>query len=169
MDQVAPLTRYERLRRNIVTPESIYGTLLVGSLVAVAEEDEDPVVMLILVAFAVGVFYLAHVFAGTIAHRGKEDERILPITHAIEHSAKHSRGLLYAGVLPVLALVPGAFGLISGEASQDLALLVVLISLIVMGWQAMAERRARWYGRLLGSVVCGLFGMFVIVLEAVTH
>lgn len=165
----ASLTTYQRWRRRIVTPEMIYGTLLVSSVIAVADDEEPDWVVLFFVVLSAVVFYIAHVFAGTIGHQGDEDERAVPLRRAIAHSVTHSAGILYAAVLPSLVLLVGALVKADPAGAQSVALGFTLLLFLVLGWQAMSERGARWAFRLLGSLVTLGLGLFVILLEALSH
>jgi hypothetical protein len=160
---------YQRLRHEFVTPESIYGTILVSALIVIVEDDESDFSLLVTVATSSFVFWIAHVFAATVANHGKRFGKEIPLGEALAHAVRHSAGLLTSAILPVLMLALGAFGVISESLAYDLALAVGVVVLVALGWLAFAERGARWYSCLLGGVVTGLLGLAVILLKAVLH
>lgn len=162
-----PLRR--RLRHELVTPESIYGTIIVSALIVVVDDGEDDFDLMIGVASTVLVFWLAHVFAFTMAHHGRRGDTQLGIGEALGRALTHSTGLLLAAVVPLAVLGLGALGAIDEITAYLASLWVGVIVLFLLGVLAFVERGARWYSCLAGGVATALLGVAVILLKAVFH
>ncbi|MFB2554746.1 hypothetical protein [Herbiconiux liangxiaofengii] len=163
---VLPLHR--RLRAELVTPESIYGTIIAAALIVVLEDDND-FDLLVSVGTTTFVFWIAHVFAFTVAHHGKSGTTEITLTDALGRALTHSSGLLLAAVPPMLVLGLGAAGVLDEGVAYLLSLAIGVIVLFLLGVMAFAEREAAWYARLAGGIVTALLGLAVIALKAVFH
>lgn len=154
------------LRTRLVTPDAVYGTILYAALIAaLADEDENEIVVLVWSAITLIVFWTAHVFAGVLAGHGRE----LALGPAVRRSLAHSSGMLYAAIPPTIPLVLGAFGVLSTEEAEDLALLIATVLLGIIGATALAERGWRWWACVLGGIGTAFFGGIMIVLNALVH
>ena len=158
-----------RLRHELVTPESIYGTIIVSALIVLIEDGENDFDLMVKVAVTSFVFWIAHVFATTVAHHGKRNGREIPLGEALAHAVRHSSGLLLAAIIPVGTLALGAAGVIPESLGYGLALAVGIVILFALGVLAFAERGARWYACLAAGAATALLGIAVILLKAVFH
>ncbi|MCS5714797.1 hypothetical protein NVV95_09565 [Herbiconiux sp. CPCC 205716] len=168
-DAPAALSLRRRLRHELVTPESIYGTIIVSALIVVVDDDENDFQLLVGVGSTVLVFWLAHVFAFTMAHHGRRGPTQLGISAALGRALEHSTGLLLAAVVPMAVLGLGAAGVLDEGTAYLAALWVGVIVLFLLGVLAFVERGARWYSCLAGGLATALLGVAVIVLKAVFH
>ena len=173
-DEVAEATAptaslYQRLRHELVTPESIYGTIIVSALIVLVEDGESDFSLLVAVAATSFVFWVAHVFASTVAHHGKRDGVEIPLGEALGRAVRHSSGLLLAAIIPIGTLALGALGVLPEDDAYVLALFVGVAVLFALGWLAFAERGSRWFVCLLGAVGTALLGVIVILLKAFFH
>ncbi len=159
----------QRLRHEVVTPEAIYGTILVTALIVLAEDGESDFSLLVVVVATSFVFWIAHVFAATVARHGKRGDTEIPLGQALADAVRHSSGLLTSAVIPVLFLALGAAGVLSEAVAYDLALVVGVVVLFLLGLLAFAERGSRWYWCLLGGLATALLGVIVIFLKVVFH
>ena len=166
---ISTLDRLRRLRRELITPELIYGTILVSAIIVIAEDGEDDLTLLTVVAVTSVVFWVAHVFAATIAHHEKRDGRGVPIGESLRHAMHHSLGLLLAAIFPVFWLTLGWAGALTEEDAYTIALLGGVILLFIFGALAFAERGRRWYWCLVAGLATALLGTIVILLKAVLH
>ncbi|MDO9397533.1 MAG: hypothetical protein Q7T71_13380 [Herbiconiux sp.] len=160
---------WRRLRHELVTPESIYGTIIVSALIVLIEDGETDFDLLVTVAVTSFVFWIAHVFAVTVAHPGWRHGRAIPIGEALGNAVRHSAGLLLAAIIPVSILALGAAGLIHEDVAYHAALDVNIGILFLMGVLAFVERGARWYSCLVAGLVTAALGVAVIVLKAIFH
>jgi hypothetical protein len=152
-------------RTNLITPDAVYGLILYSALiVAVSLDDEDAVSVLIFSGITLIIFWGAHVFAGTVAGHGDERFRT-----ALRKSISHSSGMLYASILPSVPLILAAFGVVKTEDAIDWALLIAMVVLGVLGYNAFAKRRSPIIVRILGGLGTALFGFFIIVLNILAH
>jgi hypothetical protein len=160
---------WRRLRHEFVTPESIYGTIIVSALIVLIEDGETDFDMIASVAVTVFVFWIAHVFAATVAHHGKRNGVEIPLGEALAHAVRHAAGLPISAILPISMLALGASGVLDEELAYLLSLVVGVVILTGLGVLAFAERGARWYGCVLGGLATGLLGVAVIMLKVVLH
>lgn len=157
------------LRHEFVTPEAIYGTVLITVIIEV-QEDENPsgagLIISVLTAF---VFWLAHVFAHTVARHGVKRGKEVPLATAIREAIFHSTGFLTGPLIPLLLLALGPLGVLDDESAYDAAEASSLVILFVLGALALAERGRRWYACLLGGLLTAGVGVLVIILELILH
>ena len=166
---IEELSRWRRFRLAVVTPQSIYGTLLVSAIIGTAAPDESDLDVLITTVGTVMAFWVAHVFAESVAHYGTPKSIGLPMIDSLKHSLRSAAGLLYAALIPCLFLLFGALGLIEESAAYQVSLWLPVFLLGALGWFALADRGSGGWARLIGSIVTGLLGVFVIVLKIVFH
>lgn len=152
-----------------MTPESIYGTIIVSALIVLIEDGESDFDLMVKVAATSFVFWIAHVFATTVAHHGRRHGREIPLGEALAHAVRHSSGLLLAAIIPVGMLALGAAEIIPESLGYLLALAVGIVILFALGVLAFAERGARWYSCLAAGAATALLGIAVILLKAIFH
>jgi hypothetical protein len=138
-----PQNLYRRLRHQVVTPELIYGTIIVSAIIVLAEDDQNDFSLLVVVAVTSFVFWVAHVFASTVAHHGRRGGKEIPFGEALGNAVRHSSGLLLAAIIPVFILALGAAGVLTEELAYLIALFVGVVVLFVLGVLAFAERGSR--------------------------
>ena len=151
---------------------SIYGVVLVSAIIAVSWEDETDLEVLLFTLGSVGVFWLAHIYAGAVAREETEvteRPRYRAILAAALASAQHTAGLLIAMVLPTIALLLAVVGVLDEYVAYYLALWVGVAVLAVLGWTASARRGSPWYWRLVSATVTASLGVLVIWLGALVH
>ncbi|KJC65328.1 hypothetical protein TZ00_06525 [Agreia bicolorata] len=163
------MSRWHRIRHALVTPELIYGTIMSSAVIAVAESDDDDFDVFVVTIVTMLVFWAAHVFATAVANHGVRGGRIIGIGQAFRDGVHHSKGLLYASVVPLVFLILGATGVLDETVGYFVALLVGMVVLGILGWMAFADRGSPWPVRLLGSIGTALFGLVIVVLKAVLH
>jgi hypothetical protein len=148
---------------------AIYGVVLVSSLIAIGWEDDTDLEVLGFTLGAVLVFWLAHVYAGTISREETEAPRMKAIASAAVASASHSSGLLLAMVLPTVFLLLATVGVLDEYVAYYLALWVGTAVLAVIGWWAAMRRGGHWGWWLLSAVITASLGLLVIWLGSFVH
>jgi len=154
------------IREHLATAPAIYGLVVFEVLVSAESDDpEEPALLVLMWTFITFLgFYIAHVFAEVVARHGSDGPG-----RAIRRGFSHSNGMLYAAVLPTVALlIAAAFGQ-DGPAAAGWTLLVSLIVLGFLGFEATAQRRPSFWARLGGGVLTALVGFIVIVVEYLVH
>lgn len=164
-EQPAP-SRWRRwLREHFATPEAVYGLILYAVLIAgVSDEHSDVTEVLTISAISLLIFFLAHVFAHSLAAHGDHGFR-----GAVAHGIHHSSGMLYAAIPPTVPLLLGVFGVLDGESAEDFSLLATVVVLGVLGYSAYARRGSPVVLRLLGALGTMLFGFVVFLLNYLVH
>ena len=148
---------------------AIYGVVLVSSLIAIAWRENTDLEVLVFTLGAVVVFWLAHVYAGTISREETGSPRLRAILAAARSSAAHSSGMLLAMVLPTIFLVLATIGWLDEYVAYYLALWVGAAVLAVIGWWTAARRGGHWGWRLLSALVTASLGLLVIWLGSLVH
>jgi hypothetical protein len=168
-DDTESMSKWRRFRVSVVTPQSIYGTLLVAAIIGTADEDAKDLQVLITTVGTILVFWIAHVFAESIAHYGTPKAIGLPMIASLKHSLRSAAGILYAALIPCLFLLLGALGVMQESIAYQVSLWLPVFLLGALGWFAFADRGSAWWVRLLGSLGTGFLGLLVIILKVTFH
>lgn len=168
--QAGSIGRLHLVHTHFATDEGVYGVILVaGMIVAAGGGVATAWSVFLAVVGTVIVFWAAHVYAGTVAHHGFEDGRIISIREALGGALRRSWGLLVSALIPSTILLLGVAHIVPDPAAVWLSLWVCVAVLAVLGYIAFARRRARWYIRLLGAAATAGFGILMILLKAAIH
>lgn len=158
-----------RVARVLTSEESVYGLILVSGMIVVSGTVVGTSVdALITVAVTVLVFYLAHVYAGTLGRLAATDGRA-GLGASLKAAATHSRGMLVASVVPVAILLLGTTDVIDDTAAIWTALIADTVILGVLGWMVVARWSTHWGPRLLSALITAGFGLVLIALKAFIH
>jgi len=147
----------------------IYGVVLVTALIAIGEHYDTDLEVLLYVVGTMVIFWLAHVYAGVVAAGGDPARKTDALHVKIGHAMRHSIGMLLAMLPPTILLALGSFGVLDEDDAYDMALLVGVVVLAVIGWLNAARNGRRWPMRLLGALVTSALGLLVIGLSALAH
>ena len=111
----------------------IYGTVLVLAALtaAYAAERHDPRKLIELVVSAVVVFWAAYVYAHALSESIESGNRLTRT--GVLHVAARELGIVLAAVIPIVALLLGAIGLINESTSVWVAIGLGLATLTVQG------------------------------------
>lgn len=182
-------SRLPTFLQRFVTPEAVYGLVLYAAIVGAASDeaegpDADPATLewndasvvipeasgvLIWVILSMIVFWGAHVFAHSVAGHGVRDGKSVRVKEAVGLAFLHSAGMLYAPILPTIALLIGALGIIPDAIAIDAALWVSVIVLGVLGFLAFVAKRSTWIISVLGGLATAVLGLLIILINAVMH
>lgn len=182
-------SRLPAFLHRFVTPEAVYGLVLYAAVVAaVSDEADDPdadpatlewndasvvipeaSAVLIWVILSMIVFWGAHVFAHAVAGHGVRDGQPVSVARATRQAFHHSAGMLYAPILPTIALLLGALGILPDDAAIEAALWVSVGVLGVLGFLAFVAKRSSWVISVLGGIATALLGLLIILINAVMH
>ncbi|MFD1714632.1 hypothetical protein ACFSBZ_09145 [Amnibacterium flavum] len=150
-----------------ISTEWVYGTIVYLALILSISEDDDidPGQVLFFGFVTMVVFFLAHVYAHTIAaySRGRQVER--PFRAAVRHSV----GLLLATVVPSIPLIVAITGAITLDQAVDGVSLLGLLVLAATSLWAFVSRRAPWWACILGTLAAVALGMIVVLLDYIVH
>lgn len=153
---------------HLSTEEGIYGLILVAGLVAVAGNTGlSSVRALAFVLVTVGVFWVAHVYSGTVAAHSSHAG--LSLRASLRMARKRSRGLLAAVVPPAVPLVLGAVGLIDDLVADWIAMWTIVAVLALLGYLTYRRRDAPLRMCLLAAVSTAALGFVIIVAKALLH
>lgn len=162
-----------RITRHLATSEGVYGLILLSGLIATASATgATSLHVLRFGAVTLGVFWLAHVYAGVVARHGRRgaDGTPMALAEVIRESVLEARGMLVTAVFPAAALVLGVTGVMSNKTANWCALWTCVGVLACLGYLSYRRQDAPLYVRLLGAVATASFGLVIIVAKAVvTH
>ncbi len=155
------------LMRSLFTEEGIYGSVVLAGVIASSSSaGADANATLLFVLVTIIVFWLAHVYAGTMAsygHGASEHSTALTLREALRGSLRRSLGLLAAAVLPSIALMLGAFGALDDGTSVWIALWSGVALLGLIGYLANRARGSKWPACLFGGLTSASFGVLIII------
>ncbi|KZE95657.1 hypothetical protein AVP42_00097 [Agromyces sp. NDB4Y10] len=158
------------LRASFVTEESVYGVLLVSGMIVVAGGHRDSSwTTFVTVVVTVLVFWAAHVYAGTVAHHGMDDHRMVGLREAFRISFRRSLGLLVSALIPSVILLLGATRAVPDAVALWAALWAGVVVLAVLGFVAFRRRGASPLMQVAGSLATAGFGLAMMLLKAFVH
>lgn len=147
----------------------VYGVVLVTALIALGEDHDTDLDVLLFVVGTVFVFWLAHVYAGVVSQSGTADGAARPLRSRIRHAARHTGGLLLAVVPPTLILWAGVFGLLDESVAYIASMLCGVVVLGVIGFLNATRNKRPWWVRIGASVTTAMLGVLVILLDIAVH
>jgi len=147
---------------------TVYGTVVVmATLTAAYASEKDPWKLAATVAAAVLVLWVAHVYSHALSESIAEGKVGFAGLRSI---ARRELGIVLAAVLPILALVLGAIGVVRETRAVWVALGVGLFTLAAEG---VRYSRLEGFGRTATLAATGLnlvLGLLVVALKiAVAH
>ncbi|MGY4859331.1 hypothetical protein [Cryobacterium sp. AP23] len=158
------------LRREYISVELVSGTVLVGVVIAVADQSGGILDVFAITVFSLLVFWATEVFAHTVAaQRRRSDTEVVSVRASLRTAVGDSRGLLLAGILPLVFLLLGLLGIHEGEVAYWTALWAQVALLAVVGWIAFGGSRIAWYWRVCGALATATLGMLAILLKILVH
>jgi hypothetical protein len=162
-----------RLGRRIVDAytgeHGVYGLVLVTALIAIGDDYDDDLEVLVYVVGTTIVFWLAHVYAGIVAAGGHAELARGSLLRQAGHAAGHSWGMLLAMLPPAIVLGLGVIGLVDEDEAYDFALISGLIVLALIGWANARRNGRRWPLQIVGALATTTLGALVILLSILVH
>lgn len=157
-------------RGSFVTEESVYGTILVSGMIVVAGEYKATSWQtFVIVIGTVLVFWVAHVYAGTVAGHGVIEGDETTLGTALRRAIRRSAGFLTSALIPSVVLLIGALRVIPDNIAIWVALWLGVVILGVLGYSAFALRGSSWPVRILGCLSTAALGVAIILLKALIH
>jgi hypothetical protein len=155
---------------SFATEEAVYGVILVSGMIVVAGSYSGTswTVFTTVVATVV-VFWAAHVYAGTVAHHGLDEDHTTGLREAFQASLRRSLGLLTSALIPSSILLFGATRVVDDSNAIWAALWVSVAVLFVLGFIGFTRRGATWPWRIVGGLGTAAFGFAMILLKALVH
>jgi hypothetical protein len=148
---------------------AIYGVVLVSSLIAIGWHEDTDLEVLGFTFGAVIVFWLAHVYAGTVSREETGSPRLRAVLAAARTSAAHSSGMLLAMILPTIFLLLATVNLLDEYVAYYLALWAGTVVLAVIGWYTAMRRGGHWGWWLVSALITASLGLLVIWLGSLVH
>jgi drug/metabolite transporter (DMT)-like permease len=151
----------------LLSAELVYGTIVFMALVMATSDEDDTSAADALTwgVVTMVVFWIAHVYAATLAGYALHRE----VRHPIRTAARHHLGLLGAVVLPGIPLALSVAGVLDVDDATDWSILVGLAVLGVTSAVAFIVRRAPWWSAVLGTIGAVLLGLIIVLLDYLVH
>ncbi len=156
----------------LVSESAIYGVLLVAGLVFIAgEAAEEYWDVFVKVCATLAVFWVAHVYAGAVAHLGDEPAggAVLRVRNAVADAAQHSWGMLLAAVPPMIVLLLGRVRFMDPQIAVWASLWACVALLGLLGYAKVAIWTTRTSARVAGGVATAALGLVLVVLKTWVH
>ena len=184
------MSRLPAFLHRFVTPEAVYGLVLYAAIVAAASDEaetategdeaalhwndatitiSDAAGVLIWVVLSLIVFWGAHVFAHAVAGHGVRHGRPVSVAKATGEAFRKSSGMLYAPILPTIALLLGALAIIPDDVAIEATLWISVGVLGLLGFLAFVAKRSSWVVSILGGIATAVLGLLIILINAVMH
>lgn len=142
---------------------TVYGTVTVMATIAAFGRAKHPWDLAGLVASTAVVFWFAHVYAHGLSESIAEREPLRKAT--LLPIARRELGIMGAAVVPVIALLLGALGVLRAESAVWVALGAGLATLVVEGVRY-ARLEALGPARTIGAIAVNVaLGLIVVVLK----
>lgn len=155
--------------RVLQSEEAIYGLILVSGMIVVSNSIVGTSAnALLTVVITVLVFFMAHVYAGTLARLAATDGAA-GFAPSLRGSARHSLGMLVAAVPPLLILLLGTLRVFDDESAIWAALIVDTVLLAALGWFAVARWTRSVWPRMLSALITAAFGLVLVAMKAFIH
>ena len=124
--------------------------------------------IVLLLAVTAAVFWLAHVYAHSLAHVVAQDRHLA--LAELRRIGRHESSIIEAAVPPLAAMLLAAFGLISTKAGTWIAYALGLAVLMVSGLVFARVERLGWLGTLVVVTLNVTLGVILVGLKlVVTH
>ena len=147
------------------TPATVYGLIVYSALLMMMSDHGEDVPTCVLEAFStLIVFFIAHLFAHTLADHGEH-----PLGSAIRNAFAHSSGMLYAAIPATAAMLIAGLNGDDADDASVWALIVATITLGFLGWLAYSRSGAPRWTRFVGAFATAMFGGFIALLEYASH
>jgi hypothetical protein len=173
LDEAPSAAGAVRLRRSSVGERLggfIYGTIIALAVVVagVRAYPQEAGNIAVLVAVTSVVLWLAHVYAHSLAHSVAHDQHLS--LAELRYIARREGSIVEAALPPVVALLLGAFGVVSTQVAVWAAIGLGLLVLAVQGITfARVERLGRLGTLLVVATNVGLGVVFVGLKLLLTH
>jgi hypothetical protein len=142
---------------------TLYGTVVVmATLTAAYAGEKDPWTLATIVAAAVVVLWIAHVYAHTLSETLVE--RRLGLEH-MRSVAQRELGVVLAAVLPVASLILGALGVLDEHTAVWVALGIGLFTLAAVGVRYARLASLGPAGTLAATALNVALGLLVVALK----
>ena len=146
---------------------SIYGLVLVGSVLATLGPQERIGYMIVALVVTTIVFALAHAWAHALGASARSRRPV--DMNAMRHSLRHEWTIVQAALPASAALVPAAFGLYSARTALWIALGVNVFLLFVWG-AALRELAGGSRGDVLtAGAASAALGLLLVGLKVLVH
>lgn len=164
-----------RVVKEFTSESAVHGVVLISGLLVIVANTPDAgsksvLVKVIATAF---VFWLAHIYAGTVSHLGDHHEEPSPssvrLSRALRYSLSHSWGMLSAALVPAAILGLGAMGLLSHNDAVWATLWADVALLAVLGFLGVSAWSPKLWVRLTAGAATALIGIALILLKARIH
>ncbi len=158
-----------RVTRILMSEEAIYGLILVSGMIVVSYDlTGTSLSALITVVVTVIVFFIAHVYSGTLARLAETDGKAT-LPDSLGRALYHSLGMLVVSLAPITVLLLGVTRAIDDDLAIWTALIIDTVALGILGWLAVAKWTKHFWLRVASALLTAAFGGILIVMKAFIH
>jgi hypothetical protein len=165
---LAPAEVEEHQHRAHQIAHVVYGAIIAVTLVAAADDAADSADLLRILIATGFVLWLAHSFAGSIGQAVTRHQHLRP--DSVRASMVDNFALLLGFLIPMPAIAVGLLGGVDDARAADVAIILSLVVLFIVGIALGREANMRWHVAALTALVYPILGALVLALEiAVAH
>lgn len=145
----------------------LYGLIVTGSVLAAAPEDSGLVRIVALLGGTLLVYWCAETYANLVVARTLVGR---PLRAAERRELFHEGlPLVVACAVPGVVLLVEALLRVRTSVAVDVALVVNLVLLLMVGWRMSSAGGMTGGSRLVATAIAGLFGVAMIGLKLLLH
>lgn len=149
---------------------AVHGVMVFVAIVGATYVADYPAArMLLLSSGAVVLFWVAHVYAATLAHGRVGTEDLRAELETLRFNARRMLPLLEACVAPALPLVLAMLGILPLTLAYAASVTTGVATLAGVGWFALRNRHASRRRSLAFAVTTGGLGAAIIAAETFWH
>lgn len=149
---------------------AVHGLVLFLAIVGATFVGDYPAGrMLVFSVGAVVLFWIAHVYAATLARDHGEDLSMRTELLAMWAEAKRALPVLEACIAPAIPLVLAMVGVIALPLAYGLSLAIGIVTLAAVGFVAVHTRRGSLRRSIAAAAGTGSFGAAIIAAETFWH
>ncbi len=148
---------------------AVYGLILTASVIGVGSEVQGQYAAEVAawVGVTLLVFWLAHVYSHVIG--GWVETRRAPGVRDVGRAAAAEWPMVSACGIPLIVLLLGASDVIDDGRSIDVALIICLVELVLVGVVAARQAKASGPAQAVSGVVVLVLGLGIIFLKNLVH
>lgn len=149
---------------------AVHGLVLFVAIIGATFVSGYPAAKMLLFSVgAVVLFFVAHIYAATLAHQQTAEASVRATLGTARREAIGALPMLEVCILPAVPLILAALGLLALPAAYVASLAVGLLTLAVVGFLALSHRNASLRRSLFSAVAAAGFGAAIIAAETFWH
>lgn len=149
---------------------AVHGLVLFVAIVGATYVADYPAARMLLFSVgAVVLFWVAHVYAASLAHQHEPDASLRTELAMVGQEARRALPLLEACIAPSVPLLLAMLGLLALPLAYAASLTIGIATLAAVGFLALRNRHASLRRSVVAAVTTGGIGAVIIAAETFWH